>query len=86
MPRVDNGGGPMKITNKMIAVVIVVVTLSIPVASYFFSPSREAEQRTCEKRCSPKLGVMKRDPKFDNTFKKNWDGGPMSCQCMDAPR
>ena len=70
----------------MIAAAIVVVTLSIPLASYLFSSSRETEQRSCDARCSPKLGVMKRDPKFDNSFKKNWDGGPMSCQCMDAPR
>jgi hypothetical protein len=76
----------MKITNRMIAVVVVAATLSIPVASYFFSSSHEDEQSACEKRCTPKLGVMKRDPVFDNAFKKSWDGGPMVCQCMETPR
>jgi hypothetical protein len=75
----------MKITNKIIALVVVVITLFIPVASYFFSQSREDQQRACEKRCSPKWGAMRRDPQFDKAFKKNWDGGPVTCQCMDVP-
>ena len=84
MRSVDNGSGSVKITGKMIAVVAVVVTLAIPVTSYFFSPSRGEEQRACDNRCTPKLGVMKRDPQFDKAFKKNFDGGPIVCQCMDA--
>jgi hypothetical protein len=76
----------MKITNRTIAALVVAMTLSTPAASYFFSSNREDELSACEKRCAPKLGVMKRDPKLDNSFKKNWNGGPTVCQCLDAPR
>ena len=83
---IDAEFNTMKITNRMIAALVAAVTLSIPVASYFFSSDRENERNACEKRCEPKLGVMKRDPQFDNAFKKNWDGGPVVCQCLEAPR
>lgn len=79
-------GGTVKLTNRMIALVVALVALAIPVASYFFSSSRGDEQRACDQRCAPKSGVMKRDPQFDKAFKKNWDGGPLVCQCMDAPQ
>lgn len=80
----DDSGGPVKITNRRIAVMVVAATLAIPVASYFFLPSHEDEQRACDKRCAPRLGVMARDPQFDKAFKKNFDGGPRVCQCMDS--
>ena len=73
----------MKLTNKMIAIVVAAITLAIPMASYFM-PSRGDVQRACDQTCAPKLGVMKRDPQFDKAFKKNFDGGPMVCQCMDS--
>ena len=48
---------------------------------YWFLPDRDAEARACTAKCSPRPGLMVPDTQFAESFKREFNVGPMTCSC-----
>jgi hypothetical protein len=44
--------------------IVAVAVIAITVLMVIYKPSVQEQQRACEKRCAPRMGVWKRDPNF----------------------
>ena len=73
----------MKFNNRIIVLAVVIVVLSIPIASHYLKPNQNEQQSVCSKRCEPKQGVMAPDPVLSKSFKEQSNFAPLVCKCID---
>jgi hypothetical protein len=73
----------MKFNNRIMALAVVIVVLSIPIASYYLKPNPNEQQAACSKRCEPKQGVMAPDPVLSKSFKEQSNFAPLVCKCLN---